>query len=126
MGTRNAEERRKAAGKHRKESFSVKGTRGGCKIRAAGNCGRAGSARRGVQGASCPLQRVDNERKQKSKRSKQSAVRHLENKILQANCNLRNIHKQFGQRNSGEQHKGKEQSDFAEPNAVGFSKSNFS
>ena len=24
MGTRNAEERRKAAGKHRKESFSVK------------------------------------------------------------------------------------------------------
>ncbi len=85
-------------------------------------CGRAGSARRGVQGASCPLQRVDNERKQKSKRSKQSAVRHLENKILQANCNLRNIHKQFGQRNSGEQHKGRQQSDFAEPNAGGFPK----
>ena len=89
-------------------------------------CGRAGSARRGVQGASCPLQRVDNERKQKSKRSKQSAVRHLENKILQANCNLRNIHKQFGQRNSGEQHKGRQRSNSAEPYAVGFSKSNFS
>ena len=35
----------------------------------------------------------------KSKRDKQSAVRHLKNKKFQANCNLRKIRKQFGQRN---------------------------
>ena len=59
----------------------------------------------------------------KSKRNKQSAVRHLENKKLQANCNLRKIHKQFGQRNSGEQHKGRQRSDSAESYADGFPKS---
>ena len=56
----------------------------------------------------------------KSKRNKQFAVRHFENKKLQANCNLRNIHKQFGQRNTGEQHKGRQRSDSAESDAIGF------
>ena len=37
----------------------------------------------------------------KSRRNKQFAVRHLENKKLQANCNLGKIHKQFGKGNSG-------------------------
>ena len=59
----------------------------------------------------------------KSKRDKQSAVRHLKNKKLQANCNLRKIRKQFGQRNTGEQHKGRQRSVSAEPDAIGFSKS---
>ena len=47
----------------------------------------------------------------------------LKTKKLQANCNLRKIHKQFGQRNSGEQHKGRQRSDSAEPYADGFPKS---
>ena len=38
----------------------------------------------------------------KSRRNKQFAVRHLENKKLQANFNLGKIHKQFGKGNSGE------------------------
>ena len=61
----------------------------------------------------------------KSKRNKQFAVRHLENKKLQANCNLRKIHKQFGQHNTGEQHTGRQRSDSAEPYTIGFPKSNF-
>ena len=44
-------------------------------------------------------------------------------KELPANCNLRKIHKQFGQRNSGEQHKGRQRSDSAESYADGFPKS---
>ena len=44
----------------------------------------------------------------------------LKTKKLQANCNLRKIHKQFGQRNSGEQHKGRQRSDSAEPDSDGF------
>ena len=63
--------------------------------------------------------------KLKSKKSKQMLFAILKTKKLQANCNLRKIHKQFGQHNTGEQHEGKEQSDFAEPYAIGFSKSNF-
>ena len=47
----------------------------------------------------------------------------LKTKKLQANCNLRKIHRQFGQRNSGEQHKGRQRSDSAEPYADGFPKS---
>ena len=47
----------------------------------------------------------------------------LKTKKLQANCNLRKIHKQFEQRNSGEQHKGRQRSDSAEPYADGFPKS---
>ena len=58
----------------------------------------------------------------KSRRNKQFAVRHLENKKLQANCNLRKIHKQFGQHNTGEQHTGRQRSDSAEPYAIGFPK----
>ena len=61
----------------------------------------------------------------KSRRNKQFAVRHLENKKLQANCNLRKIHKQFGQHNTGEQHTGRQRSDSAEPYTIGFPKSNF-
>ena len=49
-----------------------------------------------------------------------------EAKKLPENDNLRKIHRQFGQRNSGEQHKGRQRSDSAEPHAVGFPKSNFS
>ena len=44
----------------------------------------------------------------------------LETQKIQKNRNLRKIHRQFEQRNVGEQHKGKEQSDFAEPYAIGF------
>ena len=44
-------------------------------------------------------------------------------KKLPENNNLRKIHKQFGQRNSGEQHKGRQRSDSAEPHAIGFPKS---
>ena len=47
----------------------------------------------------------------------------LKTKKLQANCNLRNIHKQFGQHNTGEQHKGRQRSDSADPFAIGFPKS---
>ena len=47
----------------------------------------------------------------------------LKTKKLQANCNLRKIHRQFGQRNSGEQHKGRQRSDSAESYANGFPKS---
>ena len=47
----------------------------------------------------------------------------LKTKKLQANYNLRKIHNQFGQRNSGEQHKGRQRSDSAEPYADGFPKS---
>ena len=61
----------------------------------------------------------------KSRRNKQFAVRHLENKKLQANCNLRKIHKQFGQHNTSEQHTGRQRSDSAEPYTIGFPKSNF-
>ncbi len=49
----------------------------------------------------------------------------LKTKKLQANCNLRKIHKQFGQHNTGEQHTGRQRSDSAEPYAIGFPKSNF-
>ena len=49
----------------------------------------------------------------------------LKTKKLQANCNLRNIHKQFGQHNTGEQHTGRQRSDSAEPYTIGFPKSNF-
>ena len=49
-----------------------------------------------------------------------------EAKKLPENDNLRKIHNQFGQRNSGEQHTGRQRSDSAEPYAVGFPKSNFS
>ena len=44
-----------------------------------------------------------------------------EAKKLPENDNLRKIHNQFKQRNSGEQ-----RSDSAEPHAIGFPKSNFS
>ena len=50
----------------------------------------------------------------------------LKTKKLPVNCNLRKIHKQFGQRNTGEQHTGRQQSDSAEPYAIGFPKSNSS
>ena len=50
----------------------------------------------------------------------------LKTKKLQANCNLRKIHKQFGQRNSGEQHKGRQRSDSAEPDSGDFPKSSVS
>ncbi len=49
----------------------------------------------------------------------------LKTKKLQANCNLRKIHKQFGQHNTGEQHTGRQRSDSAEPYTIGFPKSNF-
>ena len=60
----------------------------------------------------------------KSKRNKQFAVRHSKN-IKSSNCNLRKIHKQFGQHNTGEQHTGRQRSDSAEPYTIGFPKSNF-
>ena len=41
-------------------------------------------------------------------------------KKLPTNCNLRNIHRQFGQRNTGEQHTGRQRSVSAEPDAIGF------
>ena len=47
----------------------------------------------------------------------------LKTKKLPENCNLRKIHRQFGQRNFGEQHKGRQRSDSAEPYADGFPKS---
>ena len=50
----------------------------------------------------------------------------LKTEKIQKNENLRKIEKQFGQRNSGEQHKGRQRSDSAEPYAIGFPKSNFS
>ena len=50
----------------------------------------------------------------------------LKTKKLPVNCNLRKIHKQFGQRNTGEQHTGRQQSDSAEPYAIGFPNSNSS
>ena len=50
----------------------------------------------------------------------------LKTKKLQANCNLRKIYKQFGQRNSGEQHKGRQRSDSAEPDSGDFPKSSVS
>ena len=50
----------------------------------------------------------------------------LKTKKLPTNCNLRNIHQQFGQRNTGEQHKGRQRSDSAEPYAISFHRSNFS
>ena len=71
-------------------------------------------------GASCPLQSVDNKQYQKSKRRKETAVRHSRNKKLLENECLRKIHRQFGQRNSGEQPRGKERSDFVEPHATRF------
>jgi len=46
----------------------------------------------------------------------------LKTKKLPENCNLRKIHRQFEQRNSGEQHKGRQRSDSAEPYADGFPK----
>ena len=50
----------------------------------------------------------------------------LKTKKLQANCNLRNIHKQFGQHNTGEQHKGRQRSDSADPFAIDFPRSSVS
>ena len=47
-------------------------------------------------------------------------------KELPANCNLRNIHQQFGNATTGEQHTGRQRSDSAEPYASGFPRSNFS
>ena len=47
----------------------------------------------------------------------------LETEKIQKNENLRKIEKEFGQRNSGEQHKGRQRSDSAEPYADGFPKS---
>ncbi len=44
----------------------------------------------------------------------------LKTKKFPTNCNLRNIHQQFGQRNTGEQHKGRQRSGSAEPDAIGF------
>ena len=49
----------------------------------------------------------------KSKRNKQFAVRHSKNIKIPVNCNLRKIHKQFGQHNTGEQHTGRQRSDSA-------------
>ena len=49
-----------------------------------------------------------------------------EAKKLPENDNLRKIHNQFEQHNSGEQHTGRQRSDSAEPNAIGFPRSNFS
>ena len=47
-------------------------------------------------------------------------------KKLPENNNLRKIHSQFEQHNPGEQHTGRQRSDFAEPYAIGFPKSNVS
>ena len=44
----------------------------------------------------------------------------LKTKKFPTNYNLRNIHQQFGQRNTGEQHKGRQRSGSAEPDAIGF------
>ena len=49
----------------------------------------------------------------------------LKTKKFPTNCNRRNIHQQFGQRNTGEQHTGRQRSDSAEPDSGGFPKSNF-
>ncbi len=62
--------------------------------------------------------------KLKSRRSKQTLFAILETEKIPVNCNLRNIYKQFGQRNTGEQHKGRQRSDSAELYAIGFPKSN--
>ena len=43
-----------------------------------------------------------------------------EAKKLPENDNLRKIHNQFKQRNSGEQHTGRQRSDSAEPDSGGF------
>ena len=48
-----------------------------------------------------------------------------EAKKLPENDNLRKIHNQFKQHNSGEQHTGRQRSDSAEPDAVGFPSATF-
>ena len=48
----------------------------------------------------------------------------LKTKKFPTNCNLRNIHQQFGQRNTGEQHKGRQRSNSAELYAIDFPRSN--
>ena len=58
----------------------------------------------------------------KSKRSKQLFAI-LKTRNILINCNLRKIHKQFGQHNTGEQHTGRQRSDSAEPYAIDFPKS---
>ena len=50
----------------------------------------------------------------------------LKTKKLLVNCNLRKIHKQFGQHNTGEQHTGRQRSDSAELDSGGFPKSSVS
>ena len=50
----------------------------------------------------------------------------LETEKLQKNKRLRKIHNQFGQHNTGEQHTGRQRSDSAEPDAIGFPKNNIS
>ena len=49
-----------------------------------------------------------------------------EAKKLPENDNLRKIHNQFEQHNSGEQHTGRQRSDSAEPDVIGFLKNNIS
>ena len=61
----------------------------------------------------------------KSKRSKQLFAI-LKTKKLLVNCNLRKIHKQFGQHNTGEQHTGRQRSDSAEPDSGGIPRSEVS
>ena len=71
---------------------------------AAGDCGRAGSARRGrlLGRASCPPLRRLQGIILKSKRERQIAVRHAKNKKLPANHNLKEKSNIFRRRNSGE------------------------
>ena len=86
-------------------------------------CGRAGSARRRgiVKGDKLsPLTNVLMRWYCNLREAGKLLFAILKTKKLQANCNLRKIHKQFGQRNSGEQHKGRQRSDSAEPDSGGF------
>ena len=59
----------------------------------------------------------------KSRRNRQMLFAIQEAKKLPENDNLRKIHNQFEQHNSGEQHTGRQRSDSAEPYVVGFPKS---